>query len=85
MITIFNRKELMTTFNMEEQARVRTILANQKIDYQVKTVNRMSSSPVPERTRSHMGSAGQKTEHMYQYIIYVRKVDYEKAAQMIGK
>ena len=81
MITIFNRKELMTTYNMQEQARVRTILANQKIDYQVKTVNNTGNG----HARAYIGSAGQKMEHTYQYIIYVRKEDYDKAAQIIGK
>ena len=38
MITIFNRKELLTTFSMEEQDRVREILAQNHIDYRVKTV-----------------------------------------------
>jgi len=81
MITIFNRRELLTTYEMNEQARVRELLSNNKIDYQVKTVNHMSSAIA----RSHMGSAGQKMEHTYQYIIYVRKEEYDKAAKIIGK
>lgn len=33
MITIFNRKELITTFDMKKQADVRNILKDNDIDY----------------------------------------------------
>lgn len=59
MITIFNRKEVFTTFNRNEQARVRNILADNKIDYYVKTINRMSSSSIAAGERSHVGTLGQ--------------------------
>ena len=36
MITIFNRKELWTTFSMEEQASIRSLLADNGIDYSIK-------------------------------------------------
>ena len=79
MITIFNRKELAITYDMKEQARIRDILADNNIDYDIKTVNRMSPSPMAAGTRTRMGSLGQSQNEMYEYIIYVRKEDYEKA------
>lgn len=85
MITIFNRKELCTTFDMKEQARVRDILAGNNIDYSVKTINRMSTSPVASGERGRTGTYGQNSENMYEYIIYVRKADFEKAMNVVGK
>lgn len=55
MITLFNRKELTVTYDMNEQARVRT------------------------------GSYGQNTDAMIEYIIYVKKADYERAGKLIQK
>lgn len=85
MITIFNRKELTVTFDLSEQARIRTLLAAEGIDYFVKTVNRMSASPISSGSRSRTGSYGQNTEAMIEYSIYVKKTDYERAAKAIQK
>ena len=56
MITIFNRKELTITYDLNEQARVRTLLAAEGIDYSVKTVNRMSASPFSAGSRGRTGT-----------------------------
>lgn len=83
MITIFNRKELTVTFDLSEQARIRTLLAAEGIDYSVKTVNRLSASPISSGSRSRTGTYGQNTEAMTEYIIYVKKVDYDRAENLI--
>lgn len=83
MITVLNRKELAITFDMKEQARVRNLLADHNIDYDIKTVNRMSPSPVAAGARSRTGTFGQSQDTMYEYIIYVHKNDYEKALHLI--
>lgn len=44
MITLFNRKELTVTFDLNEQARLRKVLAEDGIDYTVKTVNRLNTT-----------------------------------------
>ena len=85
MITIFNRKELTVTFDMNEQARVRTLLAEEGIDYSVKTVNRLSASPIAAGSRSHTGTYGQNTDAMTEYIIYVKRADYERAVYLLHK
>ncbi len=85
MITIFNRKELTVTFDLNEQARVRTLLAAEGIDYSVKTVNRLSSSPFAAGSRVRTGTYGQNTEAMTEYIIYAKKADYERACRVIRK
>lgn len=83
MITILNRKELIITFDMKEQARVRSILADHGIDYHIKTVNRMSPSPVSAGARGRTGTFGQNHDTMLEYMIYVKKDDYEKALHLI--
>ena len=83
MIAIFNRKELLVTFDLKKQAKVRDILAANNVEYYIKTVNRMSPSPVSAGTRGQMGTAGQRMKDMYEYIIYVKKCDYKKASYLI--
>lgn len=84
MITVFNRKELIATFSMEEQARVRNLLHDHGIGYFVKTVNRSSSSPFAAGSRSRSGSFGNRLSDMYEYFVYVHKADYECAKALIG-
>lgn len=79
MITIFNRKELLSTFNMQEQADIRRLLTDNKIDYYVKIINRKSPSPFSGESRSIVGTFGERLEFEYEYMIYVKKVDFEKA------
>lgn len=83
MITVFNRKELTATFSMEEQTEIRSILAYNGIDYRVKTLNRMSPSPFAADTRSRTGTLGQDLSGMYEYVIYVKKQDHDRALQLI--
>lgn len=83
MITVFNRKMVFTSFSMEEQANVRNVLDNNGIRHYVKVINRRSSSPFANGTRSITGSVGEKFEYTYEYIIYVHKKDYELAKRYI--
>lgn len=74
MIHLFNRKELLTTASMEQQSRVRDVLAANGIAYRVRV-----KSNTGGMSRSRMVMPGTKMEYMYQYYIYVKKEDYEKA------
>lgn len=85
MITLFNRKELTVTFDLNEQARLRKLLAEEGIDYSVKTVNRLSASPVSAGSRVRTGTYGQNTGALTEYIIYVKKTEYERAKSAIHK
>lgn len=85
MITIFNRKELCVTYDKSEQVRIRNILNDHNIDYSIKTINRTSTSPIAAGGRSRAGNFGQKQDYMYEYMIYVQKNDYEKAAGLVRK
>ncbi|MBQ1281664.1 MAG: hypothetical protein IIY16_05420 [Oscillospiraceae bacterium] len=78
MITIWNRRELLTTQSMEKQADVRRILSRHGIDYRIKTVSRGSTSVFSAPDRARSGSIG--SEYACTYIFYVRKADYALAA-----
>lgn len=87
MIHVFNRKELAITFDMKKQTAIRDKLSACGIDYTVKAVNRTSPSSIPVRggTRTYTGSLGTGVDKAYEYIIYVRKEDYEKARAVLCK
>lgn len=78
MITIFNRRELLITFDMQKQGEIRRILSHGGIDYTVKVVNRKSPSPV-----SATGTLGENLASEYEYIFYVNKNEYDRAAQAV--
>ena len=56
MLTIFNRRELLNTFSMEEQNRVRDILSQHRIDYRIKTVNPTAGFAAAGGGRARTGS-----------------------------
>ena len=82
MLTIFNRKELLLTDDMKRQSDVRDLLAQNGIDYAVKTINRQSPAFLSS-SRARTGSFGIDLSRAYEYRIYVRKSDYEKAKLLI--
>lgn len=84
MITIFNRKELLITMDMGVQMNVRDILSANKIDYVIKTKNLYGSSFAGNR-RSYVGSLGVNSDYMYEYKIYVRKCDFDKAKYLTNQ
>lgn len=76
MITIFNRRELLVTHDMGEFARVRDTLASNGIDYECRTVGLSGSD----------GSAlGLDTNHIFEYVIYVRGKDLDEAEYLMYK
>ena len=78
MIHLFNRKELLLTSGMERQTKVRDILAANGIEYRVRT-----RSNTGGMSRSRTVLPGTDMESMYQYYIYVKRGDYEKAKYLI--
>ena len=55
MLTIFNRKELIVTMDIHRQAEIRDVLAQNGIDYTVKTKN-LQNSGVLDSQRGHTGN-----------------------------
>ncbi len=77
MITIFNRKELLITYSLNEQATVCDILNKNNIKCKVKVINRQNSN-LSQGSRAS-GSLGINLDNTREYIIYVAKKDFENA------
>ena len=84
MLTIFNRKEVYTTFSMSDQAKARDALHGAGIGYYVKVVNRNSPGAI-NSNRARIGTFGQNMDVVNQYIIYVHKKDYAAARGLLRK
>ena len=85
MIAIWNRRELETTWDMNRQAEIRSILAGNQIDYIIKTVNPQTTNFLGGTQRGRTGSFGIKTAYSYQHKIYVHQKDFERATYLIKK
>ena len=83
MLTIFNRKELITTMDMQRQANIRSVLSANGIAYTVRTENLQGSSALSSRSRGRNGSFGIDPNYSYEYHIYVHENDYENALRLI--
>ena len=83
MINTFNRRELSSTFDMKKQAEICNILSNNSIDYYVKIISRKSPSPISSGSRAYTGTLGENLNMEYEYVIYVKKADYENACYLI--
>ena len=55
MLTIFNRKELIVTMDIHRQAEIRDVLAQNDIDYTVKTKNLQNSGALDSQ-RGRIGN-----------------------------
>ena len=86
MITIFNRKEICVTYDMNKQAEIRYLLQGSDIDYVIRTQNRTGTMLVRGgTTRAYTGTYGNQQMMDYEYHIYVHKDDYEEALHLIHK
>ena len=74
MITVWNRKELFCTFDMKKQAEVRDILWKFDISYEMRV-------SVSGRTTS----TDADIDHQTEYLIYVRKEDYDRAMFLVQR
>ena len=82
MLTIFNRKELIVTMDIHRQAEIRDVLAQNGINYTVKTKN-LQNSGVLDSQRGHTGNMWIDRSYSYEYKIYVHKKDYVAARGLI--
>ena len=80
MITIFNRKELLFTYNKKQWLHVRDVLDSNHIEY----VNRLRSAG--HNWSSHSDShVGIDERAYYEYRIYVKKKDFDQAVYLINR
>ena len=79
LITIFNRREVFITYDSNEQLRIRNLLRDKNIEHYVKCKGRNDFN------RGRTGSFGIDMSCNYEYKIYVRQKDYEKAKFFINR
>ena len=82
MITIFNRKRLFSSFSAKAQASLREALAAHKIPYIVNAVN-IAGGFGRADIRAAAGGVGLNLDYAYEYVIYVRKKDYQRAEDLL--
>ena len=80
MLTLFNRRELYMTYDMNDRVRVCDILRANGIDYRLKTINTTSSTMGGRRGGNTFGV---NMDYAYEYKIYVHKNDYDRALHLI--
>lgn len=86
MITFLNRKEVLTTFSIGEQATARNILSEHKIPYVTRTVSMSGGNSFwMGGQRASWGSIGENPDYAYQYYIYVHKKNYEEASYLLAE
>ena len=78
MLTVFNRKELITLVSMQKLFHVREALSNAGIESYVK-----SSGAMPLTAGRKHGIPFVEQDSAYTYTIYVHKQDYERAVAAI--
>lgn len=84
MIFIWNRKEIYNGFSINKLNRIKDSLSQKGIKYDVKVVNRTTSSGF-DTSRGRIGSMGENHKNSYKCYIYVHKKDYNAACYIINK
>ncbi len=83
MITVWNRKELFCTFDLKKQAEVRDILWKFDISYEVRVSNRadffVGATGKPDEW------TGKDAISQTEYLIYVKKEDYDRAMFLVRR
>jgi len=85
MIHVFNRREFRITRNMTELSKIRDILDSKHVEYTVKTGNFCRTSSYGGGAGARTGSFGMNSDAIYQYTVYVKKKDHEKACYLLGR
>ena len=80
MITVWNRKELLCTFDMKKQAEVRDILWKFDISYEMRVSDRADFFVGGKTT-----STDADIDHQTEYLIYVKKEDYDRAMFLVQR
>lgn len=84
MFTLFNSESLWIGTDSNRLAEIRSILENHSIPYKYKVRNHLGQWTGKGTLRSTCGSAGNPTEQMYQYEVFVYKKDLEQAKYLMN-
>ena len=81
MIHMFNRKELLMSYDLRQVNDLREILRANRIDYYVKAACSRTPFAVSEG-RARTASFG-PARSLDRYTVYVRKADYDRASHLL--
>ena len=81
MIHLFNRAELLLTYDQDRLDQVRDALAAAGIDYRYRTKD--LSSPTVFSARGQRGTLGLDRRSMVEYKLYVRREDLSRARSLL--
>ena len=83
MVTVFNRRELLQTYDLRQVNDLRELLRANRIVLSVKAAYPRTSFVISE-SRARTASFG-PNRRQEQYIVYVRKADWEYAMHLLRK
>ena len=83
MIHIFNRKELLMSYDLRQVSDLRELLRANRIDYYVKVSGPRSAASIGAG-RNRMYSFGHDS-NLERYTVYVHKTDWEYAQHLLRK
>ena len=75
---LFNKEDVYIGYSLEELSKVRGILEKEGIKYTYKVINHSCT------IRGKFGSIGMKMGYEKQYVVSVKKSDYEKAKYLVN-
>ena len=82
MVTIFNRRDVSMTFDVNKLAMIREVLAINGIEYKIKSINH--NHGFQSRPRVRKWDFGIHIEYGREYIVYVKKKDYREAKELLA-
>ena len=84
MLTIFNRREVQVFFASEACQKAADALEACGIETHIAVRDRFSPSIFSMGARERSGTLFQNPAYQYQYILYVRRRDYDTARDRLG-
>ena len=82
-MNMFNRRELLITYDLNHLNQLRDTLSQAGIDYQIRSKNLTSPTPFSGGSRARSGSFGIDTSASVEYKLYVGKEDFEFARTLL--
>lgn len=82
-MNILTRRELYTTYDLNNLNNIRDILNQHGIKYEIKTTNSRSGNGWGGHSSHRSGAAFEKSSVSYIYKVYVRKEDFDAATHAI--
>ena len=83
MIHLFNRLELLVTYDQNYLNRARDVLSSADIEYIYRTRDMTNPAFFGSGSRGHTGSVGINHSARVEYKIYVRSVDFQRAKTLL--